>query len=572
VVSFTKGKLLVKGQAFDTNLGGRNFDYALATLCNERFAAMKGGKDIRSRAKSWIKLMKSCNKTKKDLSAHGVSQAQVNVESLTPDKDLRTVITVDEFDAIAAPLLDRLRAPLEAALRNAGVTMADVSSVEAIGASMRIGCVKQRVAEILGLEGPVPNYGLSTTLNLDECFARGAALQCAIRSPLLAVSPFEVKDAVYHPIRIYWKQGVDGAEESAVVTAEEAKESTIVIFKGGLDTPKMRRVTFKRKSAAAVSVRAVYEDDSGTFPAGHPREIGSATISGIPDDFDPTAVGPDGEPVPCGDIRVNVKVDTNGLFGIANAQFMRPEPELPAPEEPVAAAPAAEAEAAAAPAPAADAAAEGDAPAEGEAAKEGETPMETDDAAKPEADATATPPVVPAVEEPVEAKAAAEEPKPKKARVVRHELQVTQVVSNVARAEIESMLKVEKEMWSKEMLIKATEEARNALETYVYAIRRQVQDDHSSFIEPTLTAGYVAECDDMEEWLYTDEGFDSVKQVYVEKLEGLQKVGEPVRRRKREQERRGEAISTFTSQLSEWKTLARTEEEKYAHITDEVRV
>ena len=450
IVSFTKGKLHVKGQAFDECLGGRNFDYAIAELCNKRFSEMKGGKDIRSRAKSWLKLMAAAIKCKKDLSAHGVSQGRVNVESLTPDKDFRSVVTIEEFDEIAAPFLERLRPVLEGALASAGMTMADVSSVEAIGASMRIGCVKKRVAEILGLEGAQPNYGLSTTLNLDECFARGAALQCAIRSPLLAVSPFEVKDAVYHPIRIFWKQDADAA---AAAGAEEEKEQTIVIFKGGLDTPKMRRVTFKRKSSAAVTVRAVYEDAEGRFPAGHPLDIGSATISGLPADWDPTAVGADGELLPAGDIRVNVKVDTNGLFGIANSQFMRPEPVVPveAKEAPAAeteaapAAPEAEAEAEAAPATAAEAEAAPAAEAEAEAA-----PAEAE---------AATPPAAPA--------AAKEEPKPKKARVIRHELQVAQNVVNVARAEIEKLRKVEQAMVVKENLIRETEEARNALEAYV---------------------------------------------------------------------------------------------------------
>jgi heat shock protein 4 len=576
IVSFTKGKLHVKGQAFDERLGGRNFDYAIAELCNKRFSEMKGGKDIRSRAKSWLKLMAAATKCKKDLSAHGVTQSRVNVESLTPEKDFRSVVTIEEFDEIAAPFLARLRPVLDGALASAGMTMADVSSVEAIGASMRIGCVKKRVAEILGLTGPQPNYGLSTTLNLDECFARGAALQCAIRSPLLAVSPFEVKDAVYHPIRIFWKQDADDA---AAAAAE--KEQTIVIFKGGLDTPKMRRVTFKRKSSAAVSVRAVYEDSEGRFPAGHPLDIGSATISGLPADWDPTAVGADGELLPAGDIRVNVKVDTNGLFGIANSQFMRPEPVVP---EEAKEAPAAEKEAEAAPA-ASDAEAEvAPAQAEAEAA-----PAEAE-AAPAEAEA-ATPPAAP--------EAAKEEPKPKKARVIRHELQVTQNVVNVARAEIEKLRKVEQAMLVKENLIRETEEARNALEAYVaharaalpgrdhaarrcercprppraharsslprappryvYSIRRQVQDDHRAFIEPSIVAAYVAECDEMEEWLYTDEGFESVKAVYVDKLSALQKTGEPTRRRKKEQQKRGEAIATFTADVNEWKKLAGTD-------------
>lgn len=164
-----------------------------------------------------------------------------------------------------------------------------------------------------------------------------------------------------------------------------------------------------------------------------------------------------------------------------------------------------------------------------------------------------------------------EEPKPKKARVIRHELQVDSINASVSTDEVTKMKQIETDMLAKEKLIKETEEARNNLETYVYSIRREVQDILKAYIDPTKLEGYVAECDAMEEWLYTDEGFDSKKSVFVEKLMDLQRTGGPCRFRKREQEKRGEAVAAFTAAVDEWKQLAGSEDEKYAHITDEER-
>lgn len=124
--------------------------------------------------------------------------------------------------------------------------MDKLSSVEILGGAIRMRVVKQRIAAHLNLANQTPpNFGLSTTLNMDECIARGCALQSAILSPLFRVKEFNVVDRVMIPIRLTW-------EESGAMEVEgegEGADNTVVIFQAGDDTPKIRRVTFRRTEA-----------------------------------------------------------------------------------------------------------------------------------------------------------------------------------------------------------------------------------------------------------------------------------------------------------------------------------
>lgn len=95
--------------------------------------------------------------------------------------------TEDDFAKWTEPLVAAALRPIDAALQQAGLNASQLSAVEIVGGAIRMRAVKQRIAAHLGITGESPNYGLSTTLNMDECVARGCALQCAILSPLFKV-------------------------------------------------------------------------------------------------------------------------------------------------------------------------------------------------------------------------------------------------------------------------------------------------------------------------------------------------------------------------------------------------
>ncbi len=63
------------------------------------------------------------------------------------------------------------------AVADAGVTLEQISSVELVGGSSRVPLVITKLVEVFKNEP-------SRTLNAKECVSRGAALQCAMLSPI----------------------------------------------------------------------------------------------------------------------------------------------------------------------------------------------------------------------------------------------------------------------------------------------------------------------------------------------------------------------------------------------------
>jgi len=72
-----------------------------------------------------------------------------------------------------------------------------------------------------------------------------------------------------------------------------------------------------------------------------------------------------------------------------------------------------------------------------------------------------------------------------------------------------------------------------------------------------------------EDWLYSDEGFDSTKSVYAQKLADLQAVPAAAHTRKKETEGRPSATKDLLDKLETLKKAANSTDEMYAHIADE---
>ena len=100
-----------------------------------------------------------------------------------------------------APGLALLERTIRAALAQAKIEPGALHSVELMGGGIRPRAVKRRVANLFGLNTSLAQYGLSTTLNFDECVSRGCALSCAALSPLFRVKDFEVQGEPRPPPR-----------------------------------------------------------------------------------------------------------------------------------------------------------------------------------------------------------------------------------------------------------------------------------------------------------------------------------------------------------------------------------
>lgn len=84
-------------------------------------------------------------------------------------------LSLEEYERACAPLLDRLRKPIERSLRDAGVSLQEIDQIVLVGGATRCPVVRKFVAKLFGR---IPSFGV----NPDEAVAIGAALQCGIKS------------------------------------------------------------------------------------------------------------------------------------------------------------------------------------------------------------------------------------------------------------------------------------------------------------------------------------------------------------------------------------------------------
>jgi len=227
IASYVTGKLTIKAATYDRTLGGRSFDELLARKIAAAFKA-KHRDDPWGNVKARMKLMEAGEKTKKTLSPVGVTEAPVSCECLMNDIDFNMKVTLDEFITESEPLLARMAPPIMQAIAQSGITPADITTVEIIGGSTRLGFVKARMSDILigsgvPLDKSAANSGLSSTMNADEAVARGTAWQAALLSTRFRVKEFQVVDAVTFPVKLVWEPSA-GSGASDAGEADEGDE------------------------------------------------------------------------------------------------------------------------------------------------------------------------------------------------------------------------------------------------------------------------------------------------------------------------------------------------------------
>lgn len=114
-----------------------------------------------------------------------------------------------------------------------------------------------------------------------------------------------------------------------------------------------------------------------------------------------------------------------------------------------------------------------------------------------------------------------------------------------------------------------TDEKRNDLESYIFNMRDKTSSsgEYSEFIIDADRQKFHDDLTKMEDWLYDTE--DATKVMYVEKLDELKKIGDPVVWRFKESRLRDEWTAALTGTISNYKTAALQPGEKYGHISAE---
>ena len=155
----------------DNHLGGDDWDQKVIDWMADKFQ-QDNNIDLRKDPMALQRLKEAAENAKKELSS--AQQADINLPFITADatgpKHLNYTLTRAEFERITRDLLDRCKAPVTKALRDANLQISDVNEVILVGGSSRMPAVQELVKQMTGKQ---PNM----SVNPDEVVADGAAVQ-----------------------------------------------------------------------------------------------------------------------------------------------------------------------------------------------------------------------------------------------------------------------------------------------------------------------------------------------------------------------------------------------------------
>ncbi len=162
----------------DTHLGGDDIDNLLIAIALDDIAGdvdLGGGEDVRGKGEAVQAVRKAVIEAKILLST--AETAMLNVLLPSGKRYLRQ-ITRAQFDELTAGVIGRTAGPCKQALKDAGLTAAQIDEVVLVGGSTRIPAVRVLVDDLFELKarGKKPH----TELNPDEVVALGAAVQAQI--------------------------------------------------------------------------------------------------------------------------------------------------------------------------------------------------------------------------------------------------------------------------------------------------------------------------------------------------------------------------------------------------------
>uniref|UniRef100_A0A669DZZ7 Heat shock protein 4a n=1 Tax=Oreochromis niloticus TaxID=8128 RepID=A0A669DZZ7_ORENI len=512
VCAFNKGKLKILATAFDSDLGGKDFDDILVNHFCEEFGT-KYKLDVRSKPRALVRLYQECEKLKKLMSANS-SDLPLNIECFMNDIDVSSKLNRGQFEEMCSGLLAKVEGPLRSVMEQAKLKKEDIYAVEIVGGATRIPAIKERISKFFGKE-------LSTTLNADEAVARGCALQCAILSPAFKVREFSITDVVPYSISLKWN------------SAAEEGLSDCEVFPKNHAAPFSKVLTFYRKEPFSLEA---YYNNPKELP--YPKAtIGTFLIQNVV----PQASGESAK------VKVKVRVNVHGVFSVSSASLV-----------------------------------------EVVKTAEGEEPMETDQIVKEEevfkyccfclvGEKRVSSLLLQTTTEDAkqQEKKNDQPPQAKKPKVKTKTLELPIESSldwQLSREELNLFVENEGKMIMQDKLEKERNDAKNNVEEYVYDMRDKLHGILEKFVNEDRDL-FSLKLEDTENWLYED-GEDQQKQVYIDKLAELKKIGQPIHERYVEAEERPKAFEELGRQIQMYMKIIeayKAKDELYDHL-DELEV
>ncbi|KAK7055392.1 actin-like ATPase domain-containing protein [Favolaschia claudopus] len=283
-------QIAVAGVGYDLATGGTELDRRLREILIEAFNT-KHKKNIREDKRGMAKLWKEAGRVKAILSAN--TEATATVESLAWDIDFKAKVTRGEFEAACEDLKTRYARPIDDALRNAGLTLENVTSVILTGGSTRTPMIQAAIKAAVGEDK------IALNVNADEAAVLGAALHGAGLSRQFKTKNIKVTDI-----------GVHDVQASYLASASASRTINSVLFPAGSKVGSKKTLTFKRKEDFVINF-----DYKDAIAPGVPTRFLEVGIEGVTEAIaNLTELGAS-DPV----VKATVKLSESGFVSVSNA-------------------------------------------------------------------------------------------------------------------------------------------------------------------------------------------------------------------------------------------------------------
>jgi molecular chaperone DnaK len=279
ILEVGEGVIEVKSTNGDTHLGGDDWDERIVNWVADEFNKEQGI-DLRNDNQALQRLREAAEKAKVELSS--VMKTEINLPYITADssgpKHLQIELTRSKFEQLTEDLIQRLKDPFSAALKDANLKTAEIDEVVLVGGATRMPMVQDLVRSLTNKE---PHKGV----NPDEVVSVGAAIQAGVLGG-------EVKDILLldvTPLSL-------GLETLGSVMTTLIERNTTIPVK------KSESFSTAEDNQTAVDIHVL----QGERPmAGDNMSLGRFRLEGIPP-------APRGVP----QIEVTFDIDSNGIINV----------------------------------------------------------------------------------------------------------------------------------------------------------------------------------------------------------------------------------------------------------------
>ena len=214
VLELFEGVMEVRATAGDNRLGGEDVD----ELMVRRFVqdtAMSD--DVAHQPLMAARLLRAAEGTKRALAAQETVSMRVDVDGASFSKTW----TSQELEKALEPLLERMRQPVECALRDSRIRPQELDAVVLAGGSTRLVAVRQLVTRMFGRFPEV-------SLDPDQVVALGAAVQAALRGRDAALAERVMTDVCPYTLGVNVNKRLDGDRSQSGFMAPVLERNTII--------------------------------------------------------------------------------------------------------------------------------------------------------------------------------------------------------------------------------------------------------------------------------------------------------------------------------------------------------